>query len=90
MTDSWHEELLKHPFISSNLESLILIETPGKGIYLMKQRAKIYKSRSNNKTYELGAKLACANLSHDDPKSDGSYITERRKLADGTAEIVQK
>ncbi len=56
----------------------------------MKERAKIYRARSKNKSYELGARLASSNLQHDDKKNDGNYITQRRKLGDGTAQIIDK
>ena len=36
--ESWLEELNKYPFISSKTSSLIFIEKPGKGIFLMKER----------------------------------------------------
>jgi hypothetical protein len=40
MTDEWLEELKKHPFISSMTPVLNFIERHGKGIFLMKSRAK--------------------------------------------------
>ena len=44
ISDSWLEELMKHPYHSSMLFYLICLGKPGTGIYLMKEQAKVYKS----------------------------------------------
>jgi len=44
ITDAWMEELMKHPYHSSKLIFIIVVEKPGTGIFLMKERAKVYKS----------------------------------------------
>jgi hypothetical protein len=35
-SDEWIHELTSHPYISSKIRVLILIEKPGKAIYMMK------------------------------------------------------
>jgi hypothetical protein len=57
LSDQWLEELMKHPFISSKLILLIILETPGKAIFLMKHKSKLTRERKNVKVFELGAKL---------------------------------
>ena len=44
ITDAWMEELMKHPYHSSKFLVLTLAEKPGTAIFLMKERAKVYKS----------------------------------------------
>ena len=38
------EELMKHPYHSSKFLAIILAEKPGTAIFLMKERAKVYKA----------------------------------------------
>ena len=47
ITDQWLHELNKYPFISSNIILLILIEKPGKAIYLIKERSKLVRVKKN-------------------------------------------
>ena len=44
ITEGWLQELMKHPYHSSKISSMIFIEKPGTGIFLMKERAKLYKT----------------------------------------------
>jgi hypothetical protein len=43
ISDAWMAELQKHPYHSSKLMLLILVEKPGTGIFLMKESAKLYR-----------------------------------------------
>ena len=44
-------ELQKHPYHSSKSNILITIEQPGTGIFLMKERAKLYKPQTDRKKH---------------------------------------
>ena len=44
ISDTWMEELMKHPYHSSKLLILMHVGKPGTGIFLMKERAKVYKA----------------------------------------------
>ena len=43
ITEAWFQELMKHPYHSSKHMMLTLIEKPGMGIFLMKEKAKLQK-----------------------------------------------
>jgi hypothetical protein len=51
ISDQWMAELQKHPYHSSKLLLLTFIEQPGTGIFLMKERAKLYKPQTDRKTH---------------------------------------
>jgi hypothetical protein len=44
ISDTWMEELMKHPYHSSKVLFVTCIERAGTGIFLMKERAKVYKA----------------------------------------------
>ena len=43
ITEDWLKELTAHPYHSSNFSLLTSVEKPGTGIFLMRERAKLYK-----------------------------------------------
>ena len=43
ISDAWIAELEKHPYHSSKLSYVKLIEKPGTGIFLMKESSKLYR-----------------------------------------------
>ena len=43
LTEDWLKELTAHPYHSSKNNSLTPVEKPGTGIFLMRERAKLYK-----------------------------------------------
>ena len=47
ISDQWLEDLMKHPFISSKIIILTFLEKPGTGIYLIKERSKLVRSRKS-------------------------------------------
>ena len=57
-SDSWIKELTNLPFISSKIIFLILIEKPGKAIYLMKQRSKLVRSKKSAKKHPLKQRIS--------------------------------
>ena len=69
ITDTWFAELTKHPYHSSNKPSLTVIEKPGTGIFLMKERTKLVKVPKNREQYPLAKRI-----------SDPEYAQEERKM----------
>jgi hypothetical protein len=57
ITDDWLKELTAHPYHSSKYSNVICVEKPGTGIFLMRERAKLYKSHANRKEYILSKRL---------------------------------
>jgi hypothetical protein len=57
-SDSWIQELTSHPFLSSKILRLILIERPGKAIYMMKQRAKLVRGKKETKKHPVTRRIA--------------------------------
>jgi hypothetical protein len=73
--DSWISELTSHPFISSKIFRLILIGKPGKAIYLMKQRSKLVRAKTEFKKHPVlfkmdGSRLVADEEEKEDPKKD--------------------
>ena len=55
--DSWLQELNRHPFFSSKARLLIPIGKPGKAIYLMKERAKLVRTKKRHTRHEVSQRL---------------------------------
>ena len=51
MTESWMQELQKHPYHSSKSLNLILLEKPGTAIFLMKEKANLVKQHRERKVH---------------------------------------
>ena len=48
-SDEWIHELTSHPYISSKIRILILIEKPGKAIYTDEAEEQVSQSKERNK-----------------------------------------
>lgn len=66
ISDTWLQELQKHPYHSSKILLLTLIGKPGTGIFLIKESAKLYKSQKNRTVHTLSKRLG-----HEENKGDG-------------------
>ena len=75
ISDQWLAELQKHPYHSSKLKLLTFIEKPGTGIFLMKERAKLYRPQTDRKVHTLSKRL-----------SSGSSITGAIDSTSGTSQ----
>lgn len=54
ITEDWYQELLGHPFISSNVGELnISLESKGRTIHLLKASTKMMKPKTKRKKFEL-------------------------------------
>ena len=45
ITEGWFQELMKHPYHSSKILIVDLLEKPGTGIFLMKEKAKLVRDQ---------------------------------------------
>ena len=70
ISDSWLEELTKYPFISSKVWSFIIIEKPGKAIFLMKERSKLIRVKKNGRKHELAERLGGSMIVDEEVKDD--------------------
>lgn len=57
ITEDWLKELTAHPYHSSKCFFLTYVEKPGTGIFLMRERSKLYKAQTNKKEYLLSKRL---------------------------------
>ena len=48
---------MKHPYHSSKLFTLIIVEKPGTGIFLMKERAKLVREQKSRASFTLSKRL---------------------------------
>jgi hypothetical protein len=46
ITEDWLKELTAHPYHSSKFVLIKYVGKPGTGIFLMRERAKLYKTQS--------------------------------------------
>ena len=57
ISQAWMAELQKHPYHSSKLLMLILVEKPGTGIFLMKESAKLHRPQKKREKKKLAKRL---------------------------------
>ena len=57
ISDAWMAELQKHPYHSSKYFRLTFIETPGTGIFLMKESSKLYRPHKEREQRKLAKRL---------------------------------
>ena len=85
ITEDWLKELTAHPYHSSKYFIFTYAEKPGTGIFLMRERSKLYKSQSNKNEFVLSKRL------QDEEVKEGEHIQakpapdKRMKGADGKA-----
>jgi hypothetical protein len=76
-------ELQKHPYHSSKLLLLILVEKPGTGIFLMKKSAKLHRPQKEREKKKLAKRIwAPSELSNNDKKPGGAQ-NKRQNLGEG-------
>lgn len=57
ITEGWFQELMKHPYHSSKKSIVDLLEKPGTGIFLMKEKAKLVRDQKQRTTFALAKRL---------------------------------
>ena len=98
ISDSWFEELKKHPYYSSKNKLITYIEKPGTGVFLLKESAKLYKVQKNRTVHSLSKRLAPEEHKMDGVSEARPTVEKRMKgidcktivVTDGLAQIVQK
>ena len=88
ITDGWFTELMKHPYHSSKLHAVNLVEKPGTGIFLMKESAKLYKQQRKRTSHTLSKRLQQEEVKEGDLMQDDGVAEKKKKLADGSAMVV--
>jgi hypothetical protein len=77
ISDTWLQELTKHPYHSSKLSFIIVIEKPGTGIFLMKESAKLHKEQKQRKTFTVSKRL-WSEVGKDEGKASESSALDKR------------
>jgi hypothetical protein len=78
ISEAWMAELQKHPYHSSKLLLLILVEKPGTGIFLMKESAKLHRPQKEREKKKLAKRLwAPSEASNDDKKAGGAQTRDK-------------
>ena len=90
ISNQWMAELQKYPYHSSKLLLLTFIEQPGTGIFLMKEKSKLYKPRKSQIKHVLSKRLSQMNPSNQDGSLAEETSTKRKNLGHGMYEIIQK
>lgn len=55
------------------------VEKKGTGIYLMKERSKLVRSKKNQTKHKLSQRLSQSHPDYEEMKIDSDYVTKRRK-----------
>ena len=88
ITDQWLEELKKFPYHSSKTLSLISLEKPGTGIFLIKEHSKLYKGRTDKKEHQLSKRLSLPLDKDEEFKSGGPAVEKKKNLGDGKSQVI--
>jgi hypothetical protein len=85
LSDTWLDELLKHPYHSSKLILLTCIEKPGTGVYLLRESAKVTKQMTGRKKFALSKRMHAELEREDVVMAPASSSNKQRRGADGRA-----
>ena len=85
ITDDWLKALTAHPYHSSKISTLNYAEKAGTGIFLMRERAKLYKSQVNRKEFQLSKRLNHEEIKEEELGGAPGQAEKRKKGADGKA-----
>jgi hypothetical protein len=83
ISEAWMAELQKHPYHSSKLFLLILVEKPGTGIFLMKESAKLHRPQKEREKKKLAKRLWAPSEASNDDKKPGGAQNKRQNLGGG-------
>ena len=79
ITEDWLKELTAHPYHSSKRTKLTGIEKPGTGIFLMRERAKLYKVQRNRTSHTLSKRLHAEEEKQGDHQMEQNEAVKRKK-----------
>ena len=84
ISDAWMQELEKHPYHSSKIVYLISMEKPGTGIFLMKERSKLYRPHKEREKRNVSKRLSSMISGSSDGKQGAGGQNKRQNLGGGT------
>jgi hypothetical protein len=88
ITEAWFQELMKHPYHSSKHLILIILEKPGTGIFLMKEKAKLQKQQRNRTVHQVGKRLQPEEEKKDGEDDKNGAQDKRKNLGGGKAQQI--
>ena len=77
------QELMKHPYHSSKICILIFAEKPGTGVFLMKEKAKLYKVPKDRVSHMLSKRLSSEEQTNDIGMMETNVADKRKNLGGG-------
>ena len=83
ISDAWIAELEKHPYHSSKLSYVTLIEKPGTGIFLMKESSKLYRQHKEREKKKLTKRIGGPTSSSTDSRGQDGAQNKRQNLGGG-------
>ena len=89
ISDAWVAELEKHPYHSSKLFEITLVEKPATGIFLLKERSKLYRPRKEKEKRNLSKRLHVNMASTQSTNNIGGNSGKRLNLGNGQFAEVQ-
>ena len=89
ISDAWMAELSKHPYHSSKIHLLTLVEKPGTGIFLMKESSKLYRPQKEREKRRLTKRLGGPSVGSSDTRNLGGAQNKRQNLGGGQFGEVQ-
>ena len=82
------QELMKHPCHSSKICILIFVEKPGTGVFLMKEKAKLYKVPKDRVSHMLSKRLSSEEQKNDIGMMEANVADKRKNLGGGQFKSV--
>ena len=82
-------ELQKHPYHSSKIYQLKLVEKPGTGIFLMKESSKLYRPQKEREKRKLTKRLGGPSAGSSDARNLGGAQNKRQNMDGGHLNEVQ-
>ena len=82
-------ELRKHPYHSSKIFQLTLVEKPGTGIFLMKDSSKLYRPQKDREKRKLTKRLDGPSTGSSDARNLGGAQNKRQNMGGGQFSEVQ-
>ena len=79
---------MKHPYHSSKICILIFAEKPGTGVFLMKEKAKLYKVSKDRVTHLLSKRLNGEEQKNDVGMMEANVGEKRKNLGGGQFKAV--
>lgn len=83
ISDSWLQELLKHPYHSRKICRLTPIGKPGTGVYLLRESAKTTKQIKDRKMFKVSKRLGAEESKDDQMMIDAGGAEKRKRDNDG-------